>query len=338
MTERSLSELMAGELFDLIPDGLVVVDHEGIIRSANEQMSALVGRDPGELVGQELSVLLPVHITDEHVNHSVRYWQDPTRRPLADGGKLWIRHADGAELPVRISLAPIMTDEGSMVIAAVRDMTESSLADRRLEDAVARRFQMELRERMGRDLHDNVIQHLFAVGMSLQVSTNLVDDEALRNRLGDSVERIDMIIRQIRDVICGQPLARTESRLNGEVLQLVASWTPSLGCVPTLQLDPEIDEFAPPDLCDDILAVIREGLANVSRHSNAVDVDVSMVIEADHIVVSITDDGIGFVGDPSRSGGLANLGARATGRGGSFDVHSDVDSGTRLRWSVPAPS
>ncbi len=201
----------------------------------------------------------------------------------------------------------------------------------------ARMVVLEDRERIARDMHDVVIQRLFATGLGLQSASRVAAHPYVQNRLAEAVDELDLAIKDIRRMIFA--LHQPESQpLSDELHDLVDSFTEPLGFAPRLTVVGALDD---PNLVDewlrlDVLAVIREALSNVARHAQAAEVDVAVVVEADVIHVTVEDDGVGMV-ESGRRSGLANLSERAHGRGGTVVVLSPVAvlGGTRLLWEVP---
>lgn len=174
---------------------------------------------------------------------------------------------------------------------------------------------LEDRERIARDMHDVVIQRLFATGLGLQSASRVAAHPYVQNRLAEAVDELDLAIKDIRRMIFA--LHQPESQpLSDELHDLVDSFTEPLGFAPRLTVVGALDD---PNLVDewlrlDVLAVIREALSNVARHAQAAEVDVAVVVEADVIHVTVEDDGVGMV-ESGRRSGLANLSERAHGRG-----------------------
>jgi len=193
---------------------------------------------------------------------------------------------------------------------------------------------LEDRERIARDLHDHVIQRLFAAGLSIQSVAGSVRDAATRERLARVVSDVDDTIRQIRTTIfelrgSTVPGGTIRTRL----LEVIGEIRPVLGFDPHVRFSGPVDSAVPEDLVDDLTAVLREALTNVARHAQAGSVDVDITATVSRIDVSVTDDGIGMSGDATRSG-LANLERRATRHAGSLDVVPAPDGGTTVLWSV----
>ena len=196
----------------------------------------------------------------------------------------------------------------------------------------------EDRDRIARDLHDLVIQRLFATGMSLQGATALMTDAEAVHRVEQAVDALDETIKEIRSAIFSlQSRGETERPgVRSRILGVVAEMTDSLGFVPALRLAGPIDTQIPRDLASQMLAALREGLANVAKHAQASRADVTVEAGTDLVLV-VRDNGVGLGGTGRRSG-LANLAERAAELGGTLRVATAEGGGTELEWRVPLRS
>lgn len=211
---------------------------------------------------------------------------------------------------------------------ARRDRIRSERDRRQLELA-------EDRNRTARDLHDHVIQRLFAAGLALQVVETVAPD-SLKPRIGEQVDAIDEAIAQIRTAIFtlqGRP-ARS-ALLRHRVLDLVEEVAPSLSGPPTLTFTGPVDLVTDEDLIADVEAVIRESVSNVARHADATTCAISITLAGSQVEVQVVDDGVGIPDARDRSSGLSNLRERAAARGGRFSVAAGPERGTRLLWAAP---
>ncbi len=195
---------------------------------------------------------------------------------------------------------------------------------------------LEDRERIARDLHDVVIQRLFAAGLGLQSMSRLVGRDDLRQRLDQTVTDLDTTIRDIRTAIF-ELRAPAAASLHSELIDTVEACADALGFRPTLRVTGLIDRGVPDALRPEIVAVAREALSNVVRHAHAHAVEVSVDVTADAFTLRVTDDGVG-IDSPKPGSGLGNMRARAEDRAGDFSLTNVDPHGTRLTWTVPIPA
>ena len=193
---------------------------------------------------------------------------------------------------------------------------------------------LEDRARIARDLHDHVIQQVFAAGLVVQATASSVEDAASVTALQEVVEHLDDAIKQIR-VSIFQLQPPVPGGLRAAVMDVVAELQPAIGFAPRIDLDGPLDSVATADLVRDVTAVVREGLSNVARHSSATMVQLSVFATTNRLTVTISDDGTG-VGEGTRRSGLDNMRGRAEDRNGSMAVAEVPDlGGTTLVWTVP---
>ncbi len=192
---------------------------------------------------------------------------------------------------------------------------------------------LEDRERIARDLHDVVIQRLFATGMQLQgVAAQALRPEAVK-RINTAVDDLDATIRDIRRSIF-ELRAPVGATLRTELRDTVEAAAETLGFRPTLDVSGPVDSAVPDDIIPELLAVLREALSNAARHAQARAIRVSVRAAGDEAILQVEDDGVGF--DPNLArGGIVNMGGRANDLGGSFEVGPGPDGGTLVVWRVP---
>jgi signal transduction histidine kinase len=200
---------------------------------------------------------------------------------------------------------------------------------------------LEDRDRIARDLHDHVIQRLFAAGLSLQGLAGRLDD-ASADKLGKIVGELDDTIAQVRTTIFGLrgQLGPQLGMARARVLEVVGEVGQVLPAEPLVRFAGPIDALVGDELVEDIVAVVREALTNVARHSHADQAEVALSAGKDMLTLDIIDNGRGL-GSSDRRSGLDNLRRRAEDRGGSFSVGpapagpSKHGEGTHLRWMIP---
>jgi nitrate/nitrite-specific signal transduction histidine kinase len=191
---------------------------------------------------------------------------------------------------------------------------------------------LEDRDRIARDMHDHVIQRLFATGMSLQSASRLTSEPTARERIETAVDEVDAVIKDIRHTIFALNRAPDARSLASEVTTICEGAFVSLGFAPSLTMRGSV-AGVPEQIAADLLAVVREGLSNVARHAQASHVEVVIDV-SDTVLVRVLDDGVGPPVDATRSG-LDNLARRADSRGGHFELAAAACGGTVLEWQVP---
>ncbi len=334
MSDLPIKDLAPIDIWDASPDGLLLVDVAGVIRAANDQAHALFGITDPDLVGMSVEALVPTDIAATHAALRAGFTDAPRRRPMGAGRGLSARRGD-LTFPVSIALSPL--GHGDLTLAAIRDMSEHDAVEQRLVEATRRRLLAEDHERIARDLHDTVIQELFALGMSLQATLPFVTDDEVARRIDGSVSTLDEVIRSIRTLIFDMASgpSRDNTGLRARLVQIAATFTPSLGFEPSVTFRGPIDTGVPARLHDHCCAVVREGLANVARHAEAFAATCSVTISDDVVTIRVSDDGRGLPETAGRRSGLANLVDRAIEVDGTCEVTGDPDGGTMLRWAAP---
>jgi signal transduction histidine kinase len=197
---------------------------------------------------------------------------------------------------------------------------------------------VEDRERIARDLHDTVIQRLFATGMSLQGSVRLVqnDPAAAMARIEGAVDDLDVTVKHIRTAIFGLEQVRAdEGGLRNRVLSLIREAAAPLGFEPRVLLDGPVDTGVGARVATELLATLREALSNVARHAHASHVEVEVIVDGE-VCMRVVDNGVGPPDDTTPRGkGLANMAVRAQNLGGSLELRPGERSGTILEWRAP---
>lgn len=322
------------ELLNAIPDGVLVVDGEGRVLIANRQLEKLFGFDSGDLDGQPVEMLIPEDTRRRHVNHREGFHSAPRVRPMGIAQQLSGQRRDGSLFPVEVALSPLSGADDAVVMATVRDVTERVAAASALAESQRQSSLISDRERLARDLHDTVIQELFATGMHLQATLQLMDGEA-RDRISNAVDTIDEIIRHVRETIFGLANA-TGSAVQTRLEDVVRSYDEHLAAPATLTLSGELNAV-PDHIVDQLVPTLREALSNVAQHANAREVRIVVGIVADRVQLEVRDDGGGLQqATESRQGrGLRNLAERAQGLGGELVVTDNGGRGTAVIWGAP---
>jgi signal transduction histidine kinase len=284
-----------------------------------DQLSALVARHGGEIADADAADHQPlIHLEDGRVLAVA-----PLRARLF-----------GSFALVALSDAPreLLGGEFELVLSFAQ---QAALALDRMQ-ALSEREQLALvtdRDRIARDLHDLVIQRLFATGLQLQGVRSQVMSPAVAERLDGAVTELDDTIREIRGTIFALQHTRGTS-LKVRLTRLSEEYAAVLGFRPQLRTDGPVDTVVPEEIAEDVLAVLREGLSNAARHARPTRVEIHLVATVTEVSLRLADNGVGVAEDRVESG-LANVRRRASDRSGTAEVMAAPEGGTVLTWRVP---
>ena len=208
-----------------------------------------------------------------------------------------------------------------------------------LERARAQEVQAQLavfedRDRIARDLHDLVIQRLYASGLRLQGTLRLIDDAQATTRVQAAIDDLDATIREIRSTIFELQQRSDAKTLTAELRAVLQEAETSFGLSPHWTVEGPVERAVPESVRPHLVATLREALANAGRHSGASHVTVRLEVGR-AVTLVVTDDGRGIPPGVTESG-LRNLRDRAESLGGEFEAAPAEPTGTSLRWWVPA--
>ncbi len=229
------------------------------------------------------------------------------------------------------------TPEDETLAITLASAAGVAIENARLHERLQAAVLLEDRERIARDLHDKVIQQLFATGMSLQAAERTVADDAVARRLNQAVDDLDTTIREIRNTIFA--LHAPTVGLHSDLAAVIAELNDRLGIVATLHVEGPIDQAIPPTIARQLIPVVREAVTNAHRHGHALTAEVMVRVDAD-CTVRVVDDGR-VLNEPSadapESGGegLVNLTQRAEELGGILTLDPRPDDGMIFEWRVP---
>jgi signal transduction histidine kinase len=227
------------------------------------------------------------------------------------------------------------TDTDEQLAVALASAAGVAIENARLHERIQELALLHDRERIARDLHDTVIQRLFATGLGLQGLARLVDNVEVADRIQVAVDELDATIREIRSVIFElQARERGDHSVRVRVLALAAEVTPTLGFEPHVRFDGPVDAIVGTALAVHMLAALRELLSNVGQHARATAVEVRVRAGLD-VTLTVTDNGDGLRDKRDNGEGIANLLERATSLGGFFTLGPGETAGTVAVWSVP---
>ncbi|MDT5212604.1 MAG: hypothetical protein QOK18_843 [Mycobacterium sp.] len=247
-----------------------------------------------------------------------------------------LRAADtvaGVVIALRQRGAQPFTDEQLDMMAAFADQAAVAW---QLASTQRRMRELDVltdRDRIARDLHDHVIQRLFAVGLALQGAIPRASPVEVQQRLTDSVDDLQSVIQKIRTSIFDLHGATETTRLRRRLDEAVAQFAAADVRVTVQFIGPL--SVVDATLADHAEAVVREAVSNAVRHAEATTLNVRVKVE-DELTIEVSDNGRGMI-SPANESGLRNLRQRAEDVGGEFTVGTDPGGGTALRWSAPLP-
>ena len=278
-----------------------------------------------------------LHIAPEFTEATLR----ATLEPLLQGDKsshtltTVHRRRDGTDFPVEIVLQAVIDPNGGprTIVKVARDISERLAADHQLRKAEQDVRVFEDRERIARDLHDVVIQKLFAAGLGINsIAARSTDPEIVR-RLGPIIDDLDDTIRELRSTIFSLSTRQSPASTRSEIQRIISEEQAALGFEPALRLDGAIDAL-PAHIVAELLPIMREALSNVARHAQATRTTVELSV-SDRLSLRVEDNGIGIGPDPTKGNGIDNVTTRATNLGGRCHIGNGTDGGTVLEWVVP---
>lgn len=319
-------------------DVFLLTESDGEVAVEGHTGPAIAATEDVESTGAGTLIVLPAAEIPAPLRRRDAQWAtiQPLQRAAGAFGHIVITHRT----------RPDWDDEGLAGLAGVAEVASLAVAYAE-QQQIARELEvLEDRHRIARDLHDHVIQRLFAIGMSVQTllaqAAGRDTDTAASERLEQVVTDLDRTIAQIRTSIFdlqSLPGHHDTSTLRRRVLDIVSELAVHAPTSPGVAFEGPVDTVVPESLGPHIEAVLREGLSNALRHANAEHIWVRVVADEDVLTVEISDDGIGIGTDVSYSG-LDNLTSRADDCDGTFSVvtrpaHDQYGGGTTLTWAVP---
>jgi PAS domain S-box-containing protein len=324
-------------LFEGSPDGILLVDGEGVIRRANPRAVELFGYDLEALEGSPVELLVPDAVRGAHRAHRERFASDPHRRPMGIGMELRARRRDGTEFPVEISLSPVNEDDARFTLATVRDTSQY----KRMRDfgAGALRASEDERARIARELHDDTAQRLATALVHLRLLEPMVDNAKAQAQIADLRASLQETAEGVRRIARGlRPPELEDAGLVAALHSYARSLQEGHGLAVHLDLEP-VDAYLTPDGRLVVYRVVQEALNNVARHAEADEARVRLTQREGHIIGEVRDWGRGFSPERVRDqgGGLGLLGMqeRAVMIGGRVSVDARPGGGTSVVIRVP---
>jgi len=234
----------------------------------------------------------------------------------------------------------VFTDVDQELAVGLAVAAGLAIENARLHEVARTAGLLDERERIARDLHDDVIQRLFATGLSLQAAAQIVKEPIAIERIMRSVDEIDMSIRQVRSTIFElHQLGSAQQSVRTDIVEICDDSAKALGFKPSLDIDGPIDNAVDEQVRGHLLLCLREALSNIARHAGASAADVTVTVTSGRLTLRVSDDGVGYHPAPGqRSSGIDNMLTRAEALGGDFSVSDRPEGGTIVTWDVPLAS
>ncbi len=279
----------------------------------------------------------PIRLPDLH-EHPDSYGFPPNHPPMKSFLGVPIRVRDqvfGNLYLTDKTTAEVFSDIDEELVIALAAAAGVAVENARLHLRVRELALLEDRERIARDLHDTVIQRLFATGLRLQGAARLTKHPEVADRITQAVDDLDLTVKHIRTAIFGlEASRRAAGGLRQRVLALTAEAAGALGFDPQVVFEGAVDSTVD-QVAVEVLAVLREALSNVARHAQATRVDVAVMADG-ALTLRVIDDGRGLPVERRAAGrGMLNMQTRASALGGTMFTRSGSPSGTFLEWRVP---
>lgn len=312
-------------------DAMLSLTPEAVISAWNPGAEQLLGYAAAEITGRPATDLVPAGQAGE----LIALLRRAEAGELAPGYETRAHRKDGVIIDVSVTCSAMHDPSGTVAGYSVvlRDITARLAAEADLAAARAETALLAERDRMARDLHDRVIQRIFAAGMTLQTAASIARNPQAAVRIETVIGDLDTAIDELRETIFTlRHGTRPGTGLREQVADLAEQAAPALGFSPEVSFDGKPSDI-PDEVAQHVLAVCREALSNIARHAGASRAAVSLSAGSD-VLLTVSDNGRG-IGDTTRSSGLRNMRERAEMLGGTFRVTSEPGAGTRLEWRVP---
>ena len=331
-------------LVEAAPDGFLVVNAQGQILRVNQRIEDMFGYTRFELAGRPVEILVPEDLRQLHVRDRRAYQHDPVQRTMGKvGSTLTGRHKDGTEFPISVSLSPAETKYGTYVVAMVRDITEQwDLLTERNALAIELETEQE-RQRIGMDLHDGIMQEIYATALTLELALEDIPEGEVEGR--KSVERainqLHETTRNIRSYIFDLRPRQFTGDLPSAIEDLAREFQQNSQINTAVGLGGQLPELDM-ETAVAFYQVVHEALSNIHKHSRASLVQILLRRTNRTFRLEVIDNGVGFdttaeVGQRHR--GLRNMATRCKNLGAELNFISAPGKGATIRIDLPlAPS
>lgn len=335
VTERKRAEGQFHDVLESVPDVMLVATHDGKVLYVNSEVEHVFGYHPAELVGKPVEILIPPRFRERHSAYLTRFIEAPKRRPMGTGLMLFGMRKDGHEFPADISLGHLDSEEGILLVSAIRDITKNKKTQQALQE-MNLALEQEAR-RIAQLLHEESGQLLASAHLAIEAMAEAAPGpmrkqiQEVTNLLNQTEEQIRELSHELRPTILDDLGLRP-------ALEFLARAVSSRTGIEA-RADCQIEHRLPSPIETAIYRVAQEALTNVLRHAQARHVCIRVERRNGSIHGSIRDDGKGFdpttLLQPDRTGlGLIGMRARMTSVGGKVFLSSRPGEGTDVQFSI----
>jgi signal transduction histidine kinase len=288
-----------------------------------------------------VELLVPQHLRDQHIADREAYHDHPVVRPSGHMNLRGLRK-DGTEFAVDVSLSPIRAGDETYVLVSMRDITDRQRLEQERNELIVELETERERHRIGMDLHDGIMQEVYAVGLSLEIALEdlEVDTASTRHSIETAIDQLHDVIRDIRSYIFDLRPRQLNGSLSKALSDLVQEFRQNSQIDAETSIEVDLG-YLSEETSNALYHIVHEALSNVRKHARAHRVFVQARPEADHVLLTIQDDGSGFDVDlerPERHRGVRNMQARATAAGAQLRIESAPGHGTTIVAILPPPS
>jgi two-component system, LuxR family, sensor kinase FixL len=334
LMQRAQRHLRLEAILENTVDGIVVIDDRGMVQSINRAVEQIFGYPAGDVVGQNVSMLMPEPFAAEHDEYIERYLRTGAQKIIGIGREAVGRRANGDIFPLELAVSEIKIDGGSVFAGVIKDISER----RHLENEILRVSEEE-RRRIGQDLHDGLGQMLTGIGLIAQKIGRTLRDA--RNEAADDVEEVVDLIReadqQARLLARGLvPVVVDKNGLGTALEELCVKAELLFGghCTFEASGKARLDEAA---TAANVYRIAQEAVSNAFKHGRSDEVKVTLISGKDSVRLRVTDNGIGFpeVLAEDRGMGVRIMHYRASVVGGQLQIRRLAEGGTLVSCDIP---
>ena len=333
--------VLASILLEAAPIGCLVVNREAEILIANAEIERLFGFSRGELIGEKVDMLVPPRLRPSHIAGRMNYLNNPIARHAINGLNLIGLRKDASEFPVEISLSPLETERGVFAITLVRDLTEQRQLQSEQEALRSMLDTEHERQRIGMDLHDGIMQDIYAATLGLDVAFDDIgaDPELAREGVTRAIDQLHGVIRDIRSYIFDLRPRQFTGDLNQALMDLGTEFQENSSIPTEVSVAPEI-----PTLDHQVgvalYVIAHEALSNTRKYAQASQASIKLHRDGGSLRLEVRDNGLGFDTSsevPEGHRGIRNMASRAGIIGSELHVESAFGAGTAVWVEVPLP-